>query len=91
MNRPSLLVPGARALLTSMSLQVPFQGLPIYLTAHKAARASIASSREDSAEGKPVEVWREGQRDAEGGSRVDPAAWFPWFPLSGLLLFLRLL
>ena len=62
MNRPSPLVPGAGALLTSMSLQVPFQGLPICLTAHKAARASIASSREDRAEGKPVEV--------EGGTEM---------------------
>lgn len=41
MNKFLPLVPSIRLLLTSMSLQVPFQGFPICLTAHKADRASI--------------------------------------------------
>ena len=93
MNKPPPLVPGARALLISMSLQVPFQGFPNCLTAHQAARASIASGGQVGADGKPAEM---GGRDrevhhplCEGGSMgLTPETWLPWFPMSRLLLSL---
>ena len=91
MNRPSPLVPSDGGPVNFCVPAGPFPRLAICLTAGKATRASIASGRKDRAEGKPVEMGREGQRDAEGGSRVDPVTWFPWFTLSRLLLFLRLL
>lgn len=42
LSRPPPLMTSARALFTSLSLKVPFQGFPVCLTTHKAARASSA-------------------------------------------------
>lgn len=59
---PCPLCPVPRLLLTSLSLQFPFQGFPIYFTAQKSSQNWYCPRWGAGADGRPAEKGRETER-----------------------------